>query len=67
MCFYDERQKVEFRMQKLSHSEILPSTFILLPLFFSGDHSGEETRVPIPNTTVKGPCGDGTVVYSMGE
>ena len=30
--------------------------------FFSGDHSGEETRVPIPNTTVKGPCGDGTVV-----
>ena len=29
---------------------------------FSGDHGGEETRVPIPNTNVKGPSGDGTVV-----
>ena len=35
--------------------------------FFPGDHGGEVTRVPIPNTTVKSLSGDGTVGYYHGR
>ena len=32
---------------------------------FPGDHSEEETPVPIPNTEVKGLCGDGTAALAV--
>ena len=35
--------------------------------FIPGDHSEEETPVPIPNTEVKGLSGDGTAVVVRGR
>ena len=35
--------------------------------FFPGDHSEEVTPVPIPNTEVKGLCGDGTATLGCGR
>ena len=35
--------------------------------FIPGDHSEEDTPVPIPNTAVKGLCGDGTVGLARGR
>jgi hypothetical protein len=37
------------------------------PIGFPGDQSEEETPVPIPNTEVKGLCGDGTAALAVGE
>lgn len=39
---------------------------MILPIF-PGDHSEEETPVPIPNTEVKGLSGDGTVGFAYGR
>ena len=39
----------------------------MFSIFIPGDHSEEETPVPIPNTAVKGLCGDGTVGLARGR
>ena len=36
-------------------------------LIFPGDHSEEDTPVPIPNTVVKGLSGDGTAGLACGR
>ena len=38
-----------------------------LPRLFLGGHGGEATPVPIPNTEVKGPSGEGTAAIGRGR
>ena len=38
-----------------------------LPFLFLGGHGGEATPVPIPNTEVKGPSGEGTAAIGRGR
>ena len=40
--------------------------FFFVP-YFPGAYGEIETLVPIPNTIVKGLCGDGTAHFSVGE
>ena len=58
---------MKMRFRSPSECRVEPGRLLQLPFLLAGGPSGAATPVPIPNTAVKGPCGDDTAFKSAGK